>query len=123
MTLPSVVLQRRQPAAPHSVGAVRLSGPLHQPVRSVPLNSSLLSPPDDCVQQHAALMMTRKRSGVVPCCLTVLSPQTVVELFYQTAARKIIISQIYCQQQSPSLLHWSHMMSSVVHLLAQLLYP
>lgn len=57
------------------------------------------------------------------CCLSVLSPQTVVELFYQTAARKIIISQIYCQQQSPSLLHWSHMMSSVVHLLAQLLYP
>lgn len=53
----------------------------------------------------------------------VLSPQTVVELFYQTAARKIIISQIYCQQQSPSLLHWSHMMSSVVQLLAQLLYP
>lgn len=52
-----------------------------------------------------------------------LSPQTVVELFYVTAARKLIISQIYSQQQSPSLLHWSHMMSSVVHLLAQLLYP
>lgn len=52
-----------------------------------------------------------------------LSPQTVVELFYQTVARKIIISQIYCQQQSPSLLHWSHMMSNVVHLLTQLLYP
>ena len=46
-----------------------------------------------------------------------------VELFYVTAARKLIISQIYSQQQSPSLLHWSHMMSSVVHLLAQLLYP
>lgn len=54
---------------------------------------------------------------------SVLSPQTVVELFYQTTARKIIISQIYSQQQGPFMLHWSHMMSSVVHLLAQLLYP
>lgn len=53
----------------------------------------------------------------------VLSPQTVVELFYQTAARKIIISQIYSQQQSNSLLHWTHMISNVVNLLAQLLYP
>lgn len=46
-----------------------------------------------------------------------------VELFYQTTARKIIISQIYSQQQGPLMLHWSHMMSSVVHLLTQLLYP
>uniref|UniRef100_A0A671XRX9 Nucleoporin 160 n=1 Tax=Sparus aurata TaxID=8175 RepID=A0A671XRX9_SPAAU len=50
----------------------------------------------------------------------VLSPQTVVELFYQTAARRIIISHIYSQQQSNSLLHWSHMISNVVNLLAQL---
>lgn len=35
----------------------------------------------------------------------------------------MIVNQIYSQQQSPSLLHWSHMMSTVVHLLAQLLYP
>ena len=58
---------------------------------------------------------------------SVLSPQTVVELFYQTVARKTIISQIYTQQQSTSpssaLLHWPHMVSNVVHLLAQLLYP
>uniref|UniRef100_A0A671XY85 Nucleoporin 160 n=1 Tax=Sparus aurata TaxID=8175 RepID=A0A671XY85_SPAAU len=53
----------------------------------------------------------------------VLSPQTVVELFYQTAARRIIISHIYSQQQSNSLLHWSHMISNVVNLLAQLLWP
>lgn len=46
-----------------------------------------------------------------------------VELFYQTGARKVIISQIYAQQQSPPVLHWSHLMSTVVHLLAQLLYP
>ncbi|XP_076588387.1 nuclear pore complex protein Nup160 [Chaetodon auriga] len=54
---------------------------------------------------------------------SVLSPQTVVELFYQTAARKIIISQIYSQQQSNSTLLWTHMISSVVNLLAQLLWP
>ena len=57
----------------------------------------------------------------------VLSPQTVVGLFYQTVARKTIISQIYGQQQSAApttaLLHWPHMVSNVVHLLAQLLYP
>lgn len=46
-----------------------------------------------------------------------------VELFYQTTARKIIISQIYSQQQGALMLHWSHMMASVVHLLTQLLYP
>lgn len=60
---------------------------------------------------------------IVPSFSAVLSPQTVVELFYQTAARKIIISQIYSQQQSNSLLHWTHMISNVVNLLAQLLYP
>ncbi|KAM4618869.1 nuclear pore complex protein Nup160 isoform 2-T2 [Polymixia lowei] len=58
---------------------------------------------------------------------SVLSPQTVVELFYQTVARKAIISQIYTQQQSSSpgsmLLHWPHMVSNVVNLLAQLLWP
>lgn len=62
-------------------------------------------------------------SPVVSANRSVLSPQTVVELFYQTTARKIIISQIYSQQQGPLMLHWSHMMSSVVHLLTQLLWP
>lgn len=63
---------------------------------------------------------------LVPPVSAALSPQTVVELFYQTAARKIIISQLYSQQQqqqSNSLLNWSHMISNVVQLLAQLLYP
>ncbi|XP_076018767.1 nuclear pore complex protein Nup160 [Genypterus blacodes] len=58
---------------------------------------------------------------------SVLSPQTVVELFYQTVARKAIICQIYSQQQSPpagtSVLHWPHVVSSVVNTLAQLLWP
>ncbi|XP_055011189.1 nuclear pore complex protein Nup160 [Boleophthalmus pectinirostris] len=55
---------------------------------------------------------------------TVLSPQTVVELFYQTMGRKNIISQIYSQRNSEAeLLQWSHMVSSVVHLLGQTLWP
>ncbi|XP_035012837.1 nuclear pore complex protein Nup160 [Hippoglossus stenolepis] len=58
-----------------------------------------------------------------PSTRTVLSPQTVVELFYQTAARRIIMSQIFSQQQSHALLVWSHMISNVVALLAQLLWP
>ncbi|KAK7883821.1 hypothetical protein WMY93_026944 [Mugilogobius chulae] len=53
-----------------------------------------------------------------------LSPQTVVELFYQTVARKSIISQIYSQRNSEAeLLQWSHMISSVVQLLGQSLWP
>ncbi|CAB1313483.1 unnamed protein product [Coregonus sp. 'balchen'] len=44
---------------------------------------------------------------------SVLSPQTVVELFYQSVARKAIITQIYSQQQSTAPLHWPQMVSSV----------
>jgi len=47
---------------------------------------------------------------------TVLSPQTVVELFFQTAARKLIVSQVSSQR-------WTQLVSNVVVLLAQLLYP
>ncbi|KAM7003163.1 LOW QUALITY PROTEIN: nuclear pore complex protein Nup160 [Tautogolabrus adspersus] len=54
---------------------------------------------------------------------SVLSPQTVVELFYQTAARKMMVSQIFSQQHADALLPWSHITSSLVHLLAQLLWP
>ncbi|XP_078112382.1 nuclear pore complex protein Nup160 isoform X3 [Sander vitreus] len=60
------------------------------------------------------------------CNRSVLSPQTVVELFYQTVGRKLIISQMYCQQQQQqgnSLLLWTHSISNVVNLLAQLLWP
>ncbi|XP_041851953.1 nuclear pore complex protein Nup160 [Melanotaenia boesemani] len=57
------------------------------------------------------------------CSRSALSPQTVVELFYQTSARRIIISQMFSQQQSDSLLLWNHMISNVVQLLAQLLWP
>ncbi|KAL0968663.1 hypothetical protein UPYG_G00269910 [Umbra pygmaea] len=56
---------------------------------------------------------------------SVLSPQTVVELFYQSVARKAIVSQIYTQGSSPDTapLHWPHMVSNVVTLLAQELWP
>lgn len=54
---------------------------------------------------------------------SVLNPQTVLELFYQTAARRIIISQIFSQQHTDSLLLWTQMISNVVQLLAQLLWP
>ncbi|XP_056272077.1 nuclear pore complex protein Nup160 [Pseudoliparis swirei] len=47
---------------------------------------------------------------------TVLSPQTVVELFFQTAARKLIVSQVSSQR-------WTQLVSNVVVLLAQLLWP
>ncbi|XP_047189332.1 nuclear pore complex protein Nup160 isoform X2 [Scophthalmus maximus] len=54
---------------------------------------------------------------------SVLCPQTVVELFYETVSRRTIMSQIFSQQQNNSLLQWSHMISSVVTLLAQQLWP
>ncbi|XP_047451481.1 nuclear pore complex protein Nup160 [Mugil cephalus] len=59
--------------------------------------------------------MSSARSG--------LGPQTVVELFYQTSARKLIVSQVLSQQTTSSQLVWSHVISSVVQLLAQLLWP
>uniref|UniRef100_A0A3Q3W6F3 Uncharacterized protein n=1 Tax=Mola mola TaxID=94237 RepID=A0A3Q3W6F3_MOLML len=80
----------------------------------IPRSSHLLS------SYHLLKHISQSLASSVP---VDIIPQTVVELFYVTAARKLIISQIYSQQQSPSLLHWSHMMSSVVHLLAQLLWP
>ncbi|XP_061780964.2 nuclear pore complex protein Nup160 [Nerophis lumbriciformis] len=58
---------------------------------------------------------------------TALSPQTLVELFYQTSARKMILSQIFSQNSDPSaggpVLIWTDMISNVVQLLAQLLWP
>uniref|UniRef100_A0A3Q2PVR1 Nucleoporin 160 n=1 Tax=Fundulus heteroclitus TaxID=8078 RepID=A0A3Q2PVR1_FUNHE len=58
-----------------------------------------------------------------PSVSTALSPQTVLELFYQTAARRIIISQIFSLQNTDSPLIWTHMISSLVQLLAQLIWP
>nr|XP_046249005.1 nuclear pore complex protein Nup160 isoform X1 [Scatophagus argus] len=77
----------------------------------------------DANLQHLTVLELSDTPAVSTSRSAVLSPQTVVELFYETTARKIIISQIYSQQQSNSVLHWSHMTSSVVHLLTQLLWP
>lgn len=52
-----------------------------------------------------------------------LCPQTVVELFYQTCARRTIVSQIFSQQPRTSLLFWNQTIPNVVQLLAQLLWP
>ncbi|XDV52581.1 hypothetical protein PO909_021298 [Leuciscus waleckii] len=57
---------------------------------------------------------------------SVLNPQTVVELFYQNVARKAIMSQIFSQQDvegNQNMLHWPQMISSVLTLLCQFLYP
>ncbi|XP_042609351.1 nuclear pore complex protein Nup160-like [Cyprinus carpio] len=57
---------------------------------------------------------------------SVLNPQTVVELFYQNVARKAIMSQIFSQQDvegSQGMLHWPQMISSVLTLLCQFLWP
>uniref|UniRef100_A0A8C2GS27 Nucleoporin 160 n=1 Tax=Cyprinus carpio TaxID=7962 RepID=A0A8C2GS27_CYPCA len=57
---------------------------------------------------------------------SMLNPQTVVELFYQNVARKAIMSQIFSQQDvegSQGMLHWPQMISSVLTLLCQFLYP
>nr|XP_015820477.2 nuclear pore complex protein Nup160 [Nothobranchius furzeri] len=54
---------------------------------------------------------------------SVWTPQTVVELFYQTVGRRIIMSQVFSQQHGDSPLIWTHLISNVVQLLAQLLWP
>uniref|UniRef100_A0A8C6NZ01 Nucleoporin 160 n=1 Tax=Nothobranchius furzeri TaxID=105023 RepID=A0A8C6NZ01_NOTFU len=57
------------------------------------------------------------------CDVSVWTPQTVVELFYQTVGRRIIMSQVFSQQHGDSPLIWTHLISNVVQLLAQLLWP
>ncbi|TRZ00171.1 hypothetical protein DNTS_020923, partial [Danionella cerebrum] len=55
-----------------------------------------------------------------------MNPQTVVELFYQSVARKSIMHQLFSQQDVESnqtVLHWPQMISSVLTLLCQLLWP
>ncbi|XP_042267285.1 nuclear pore complex protein Nup160 isoform X1 [Thunnus maccoyii] len=81
----------------------------------------------DANLQHLTVLELSDSPALNTNASAVLSPQTVVELFYQTVARKMIISQIFSQQQNPSaggaLLLWPHMVSNVVNLLAQLLWP
>ncbi|KAL0154449.1 hypothetical protein M9458_048712, partial [Cirrhinus mrigala] len=47
-------------------------------------------------------------------------------MFYQNVARKAIMSQIFSQQDvggNQTMLHWPQMISSVLALLCQFLYP
>ncbi|XP_076878725.1 LOW QUALITY PROTEIN: nuclear pore complex protein Nup160 [Brachyhypopomus gauderio] len=75
--------------------------------------------------QHLSVLKLTDSAALAPN-RSVLNPQTVVELFYQNVARKVIVSQLFGQQgaeagQTP--LHWPQLISSVVHLLAQHLWP
>ncbi|XP_028287626.1 nuclear pore complex protein Nup160 isoform X2 [Parambassis ranga] len=76
----------------------------------------------DANLQHLTVLELSDTPAVSPG-RSVLNPQTVVELFYQNVARRTIISQMFSQQQSNSLLLWTHMIANVVQLLAQLLWP
>ncbi|KAM4572900.1 nuclear pore complex protein Nup160 isoform 2-T2 [Odontesthes bonariensis] len=89
------------------------------------VSQSLTSPvPLDTIDMNLQHLTHLELSDTPAACFRPgLSPQTVVELFYQTVGRRIIISQMFSQQQSDSQLLWSHMISNVVQLLAQLLWP
>ncbi|RXM33300.1 Nuclear pore complex protein Nup160 [Acipenser ruthenus] len=57
---------------------------------------------------------------------SVSSPQTVVELFFQTVARKRIIYQIYAQPDAPltqAILNWSQLIAAISVFLLQHLWP
>ncbi|KAK1159711.1 nuclear pore complex protein Nup160-like [Acipenser oxyrinchus oxyrinchus] len=57
---------------------------------------------------------------------SVSSPQTVVELFFQTVARKRIIYQIYAQPDTPltqAVLNWSELIAAISVYLLQHLWP
>ncbi|XP_057184920.1 nuclear pore complex protein Nup160 isoform X1 [Triplophysa rosa] len=75
--------------------------------------------------QHLSVLELSDSTGPVTI-RSVLSPQTVLELFYQNVARKVIVSQIFSQQDTmanESVLHWPQMISSVLTLLCQFLWP
>uniref|UniRef100_A0A1A7YTS7 Nucleoporin 160kDa n=1 Tax=Iconisemion striatum TaxID=60296 RepID=A0A1A7YTS7_9TELE len=72
--------------------------------------------------QHLTVLELSDTPTMAPA-RSVWTPQTVVELFYQTVGRRIIMSQVFSQQHSDSLLIWTHLISNVVQLLAQLLWP
>ncbi|XP_062403164.1 nuclear pore complex protein Nup160 [Sardina pilchardus] len=79
----------------------------------------------DANLQHLSVLELSDSPALAPN-RSVLNPQTVVELFYQNVARKIIMSQVYSQQEAQAgqvPLHWPQMASSVVTSLSQLLWP
>ncbi|XP_028842114.1 nuclear pore complex protein Nup160 [Denticeps clupeoides] len=89
------------------------------------LSSSVPVDALDANLQHLSVLELSDSPAMAPS-QTVLNPQTVVELFYQNVARKAIVSQIFSQQDAQSAqapLHWPQMVSSVITLLCQLLWP
>uniref|UniRef100_A0A4W4DVH5 Nucleoporin 160 n=1 Tax=Electrophorus electricus TaxID=8005 RepID=A0A4W4DVH5_ELEEL len=66
--------------------------------------------------QHLSVLKLSDSPAVLP----MLNPQTVVELFYQNVARKLIVAQLFGQrgaEASQTPLHWPQLISSVVTLL------
>lgn len=116
------MFQRRQPAAPHRVGAV---GHAHHDLWTI--RSALfecLALISDVTSGMTVPVRVVFKSVCVSCpAPAALNPQTIVELFYQTVARRLIVSQLFSNQQGGALLVWTDVISSVVQLLAQLLYP
>ncbi|XP_030633341.1 nuclear pore complex protein Nup160 [Chanos chanos] len=89
------------------------------------LSSSISLDTLDANLQHLSVLELSDSPALIPS-KSVLNPQTVVELFYLNVARKVIVSQLYAQQDaqaSQAPLHWPHMISSVVTVLSQLLWP
>ncbi|KAK1804685.1 hypothetical protein P4O66_020668 [Electrophorus voltai] len=71
--------------------------------------------------QHLSVLKLSDSPAVLPS-RSVLNPQTVVELFYQNVARKLIVAQLFGQrgaEASQTPLHWPQLISSVVTLLSQ----
>ncbi|XP_066505753.1 nuclear pore complex protein Nup160 isoform X2 [Hoplias malabaricus] len=79
----------------------------------------------DANLQHLSVLELSDSAALAPN-RSVLNPQTVVELFYQNVGRKVIISQLFGQrdaQAAQSPLHWPQLISGMVTLLGQLLWP
>ncbi|KAM9377512.1 nuclear pore complex protein Nup160 isoform 2-T2 [Pholidichthys leucotaenia] len=89
---------------------------------SVSLASSVPTDTIDANLQHLT-MLELSDTPTLSAGRSALSPQTVVELFFQTGGRKLVTSQLCSQLQGNCLLPWTHTMSIVVPLLAQLLWP
>ncbi|KAL4622892.1 nuclear pore complex protein Nup160 [Arapaima gigas] len=85
----------------------------------IPLNTL------DANLQHLSVLELSDSPALSPN-KSVMSPQTLLELFYQNVARKVIISQIYGQQNtslSQAVLNWPQMVSTIVTLFAQHVWP
>ncbi|KPP68512.1 nuclear pore complex protein Nup160-like, partial [Scleropages formosus] len=79
----------------------------------------------DANLQHLSVLELSDSPALTPN-KSVLSPQTLLELFYQNVARKVIISQIHSHQSTPlsqAVLSWPQLVSTIITLLAQHVWP